>query len=332
MVNNNINNFYDRIFNCSAGEDFARLAMEIFLYQSRHTPVYRDYLSAISVNPGQVKSAGEIPFLPVEFFKTHKVVAGDKPATTRFTSSGTTGGRAAVHHVPDIAVYEECFTRGFEYFYGNLSQYCILALLPAYAGRQDSSLLYMVQKLMEKGGHPGSGFYLRDYDRLRKRLTEGESEGQKTLLLGVSFALLDFAESAEPVHLRNTIVMETGGMKGRREEIIRDDLHKSLRSFFGVEKIHSEYGMTELLSQAYSQGDGIFRTPPWMRVSAREINDPFSGVTEGRAGGINIIDLANFNTCSFIATRDLGVVHSNGSFEVLGRYDYSEARGCNLMV
>lgn len=248
-----------------------------------------------------------------------------------FTSSGTTGAKTSQHVVTDISLYEKSFLKAFEHFYGPVSHYCILALLPAYLEREGSSLVYMVDSLITKSRHSNSGFYLNNLDDLKKQLMLLQKKGQKTLLIGVSFALLDLAETMR-FPLKNTIVMETGGMKGRRREMIRSELHQILKNAFGVEQIHSEYGMTELLSQGYSKGHGIFNCPPWMKVLIRDTEDPLSIQKSGKNGGINIIDLANLNSCPFIATQDLGKVHPNGSFEVLGRFDHSDIRGCNLMV
>ncbi|MGB7393621.1 MAG: acyl transferase, partial [Pricia sp.] len=248
-----------------------------------------------------------------------------------FTSSGTTGSLTSRHYVKDIGVYEKSFRKAFFHFYGSISEYCVLALLPSYLEREGSSLIYMVDDLIQKSGHPESGFYLNDLKGLKNQLVQLEASGTKTLLIGVSFALLDLAETY-PLKLQNTIIMETGGMKGRRRELIRDELHHILKSAFGVDRIHSEYGMTELLSQAYSKGNGHFETPPWMKILIRDTEDPLTYQPIGKTGGINVIDLANRNSCAFIATQDLGKMHPNGSFEILGRFDHSDVRGCNLMV
>jgi hypothetical protein len=273
----------------------------------------------------------DIPFLPISFFKTKDVVSGVPVIKTIFTSSGTTGGEASKHFVSDLELYERSFRNGFEKFYGPIDAYCILALLPSYLEREGSSLIYMVNDLIKKSGHSSSGFYLNDLNGLRKTLLTLQKQQQQILLIGVSFALLDMVE-AQPMDLQNAIIMETGGMKGRRKELIREELHSLLKNGFGVDKIHSEYGMTELLSQAYSKGDGVFETPPWMKVMIRDTEDPFTYLTEGKTGGLNIIDLANVNSCAFIATQDLGKVYLNNTFEVLGRFDHSDIRGCNLMV
>ncbi|MFL5765801.1 MAG: acyl transferase [Bacteroidia bacterium] len=310
---------------------FTLMALEIMNSQADHNEVYRQYLAGLDVNPRAVKTLEKIPFLPIEFFKSRVVVNGELNEKMRiFTSSGTTGQESR-HYVTDISVYEQSFRKGFELFYGPVAEYCILALLPSYLEREGSSLVYMADDLIRKSNHPESGFYLHDYAELSEKLTRLDTNGQKTILIGVTYALLDLIENIT-FRLKNTIIMETGGMKGKRKELIREELHEILCGGFGVKAIHSEYGMTELLSQAYSKGEGRFFCPPWMKVLIRDVNDPFSFLPQGRTGGINIIDLANANSCSFIATQDLGKIHSDGSFEVLGRFDNSDIRGCNLMV
>jgi len=265
------------------------------------------------------------------FFKTSEVVAGDPKSEITFSSSGTTGSETSKHLVKDILLYQESYLSAFEYFYGQISDYCILALLPSYLEREGSSLIYMVDDLIKKSSHPDSGFHLDDLDGLQIKLHRLDAQSTKIILIGVSFALLDLTEKFR-FELKNTIVMETGGMKGRRKEIVREELHRLLQEGFGVQDIHSEYGMTELLSQAYSNGNGVFKTPPWMKVLIRDTEDPLSFIMDKKTGGVNIIDLANINSCSFIATQDLGKVYKNGSFEILGRFDHSDIRGCNLMV
>lgn len=269
--------------------------------------------------------------MPIEVFKSQTVISGEFKPQEIFTSSGTTGMETSKHFVQELDLYTKSFRKGFELFYGPVSNYCVLALLPAYLERTGSSLVYMANDFINQSRHPLSGFYLNDLSQLAENLKKLEKENQPTLLLGVSFALLDLAEQF-PQKLSNTIVMETGGMKGRRKELTRDELHTILKRGFGLDKIHSEYGMTELLSQAYSTGDGVFNCPPWMRVLIREQSDPLSYAPAGKTGGINVIDLANIDSCSFIATSDLGRLHTNGNFEVLGRFDSSDVRGCNLMV
>lgn len=315
----------------NSGSDFKALALDIFRYQAEHCEPYKHFLEALGINGAAVVRLEEIPFLPIEFFKTHKVLAEGMNEEVIFTSSGTTGMQTSKHHVADIELYETSFNMGFQHFYGKPDDYCILALLPSYLERSGSSLIYMARKLIEQSKHPDSGFYLDDLKGLASKLNKLNRSGQKCLLLGVSFALLDLAEQY-PQDLKNITIMETGGMKGQRKELVREDLHTVLKEAFGVEKIHSEYGMTELLSQAYSKGDGLFSCPPWIKVRIRDVNDPLAQMPNGKTGGINIIDLANIYSCSFIATKDLGRVSANGNFEVLGRFDNSDVRGCNLMV
>ena len=293
--------------------------------------MYRTYLSHLGVNPLEIKTVEKIPFLPIRFFRDHTVAVTKGPFETVFTSSGTTGTTPSRHYVADLALYRESFRKTFSLFYGDPSRYCILALLPSYLERQGSSLVHMFDHLIRLSGHPLSGFYLHDHARLYDTLMKLKETRQKTLLFGVSFALLDFAEKYE-LPLMDLIVMETGGMKGRRKEMIREELHARLRASFRVPAIHSEYGMTELLSQAYSQGEGLFRTPPWMRIFIRDSYDPLSLLPTGRSGGINIIDLANIYSCAFIETQDVGRLLPGGTFTVEGRFDHSELRGCNLMV
>ena len=320
-----------RIFNINNADDFEEVALDIFKFQYENNEVYRDFCIYLRKSPKNVSSSLEIPFLPISFFKTHKVTSTQKEPETIFTSSGTTQSTTSKHFVPDIELYEKSFLKAFELFYGMPKDFCILALLPSYLEREGSSLIYMVNSLIEKSGHPHSGFYLHNLEELHQKLKILESKGAKTLLIGVSFALLDLVEQF-PSTLTNTIVMETGGMKGRRKELIREELHQILEKGLGVEHIHSEYGMTELLSQGYSKGNGIFETPPWMKIVTRDTEDPLSIQPNGKTGGVNVIDLANLYSCSFIATQDLGKTHPNGTFEVLGRFDDSDIRGCNLMV
>lgn len=311
---------------------FRAAALEVFHYQSKHTPVYRDYLAALGVDHSQVGAVEEIPFLPIEFFKSHTVIEDGKNAEVIFESSGTSGTTPSRHHVADTGLYRESFSRGFRKIYGDPGQYCILALLPSYLERKGSSLVHMMKHLIGQSGHPDSGFYLDNLEDLSAILQKRNEDRYPTILVGVSFALLDLAEQF-PMKLEDhIIVMETGGMKGRHKEVIRSELHLQLKEAFGLQTIHSEYGMTELLSQAYSAGDGLFKTPPWMKILIRDPNDPLSMLSVGQTGGINIIDLANIYSCSFIATGDLGKVYENGSFEVLGRFDHSDIRGCNLLV
>lgn len=323
-------NIQSKIFSVADSAAFNALALKIFQYQARENAVYRRFIQLLGQRPENVQQPEKIPFLPIELFKTEQVVTGAFEPELTFTSSGTTGQQTSRHLVRDAALYRESYFRGFQKFYGEPKDYCILALLPSYLEREGSSLVHMVQGLIEESHHLDSGFYLHDLQGLSQKLQKLESQNQRVLLIGVSYALLDLAEQF-PQPLRNTIIMETGGMKGKRKEITREELHRALKNAFAVQSIHSEYGMTELLSQAYSIGGGRFECPPWIRVLVREQDDPLSFST-GKTGGINVIDLANIDSCAFIATSDLGRAYPDGSFEVLGRFDYSDVRGCNLMV
>lgn len=318
----------NNIFSVSAGQ-FDATCMLVFRYQYQFNPIYRKWCDMMGSNPATVQTPAQILPLPVSFFKQEKIITGAK-ATHYFESSGTTKTQNSRHWVRDLDIYRQSFNKAFELFYGPVTDWCILALLPAYLERQHSSLVMMADELIRDSAHPQSGFYLYDHERLNDTLHLLEKSGQKTLLLGVTFALLDFAENF-PQQLKHTIVMETGGMKGRRKEITRAEVHAILTSKLGVPTVHSEYGMTELLSQAYSKGEGVFECPPWMKVMVRDEEDPLGMSTTGR-GVIQVIDLANLYSCSFIATEDLGQVYSDGSFEVWGRLDNSDIRGCSLMV
>ncbi len=311
-------------------EGFERMALELFQFQYDNNGVYKAFVNALHVKPWTVSRQTQIPFLPISFFKTHEVITRDFEPQAIFKSSGTTQSVYSSHMVKDLALYEKSFRNSFEAFYGKTNEWCILGLLPSYLERADSSLVYMVDQLIKDSAHPFSGFYLNEHEKLVSVLKEQEARSQKTLLIGVSFALLDLAE-AFPIELKHTTVMETGGMKGRREEITREELHSILKNAFKVQQVHSEYGMTELLSQAYSKGEGVFQTPPWMKILIRDEEDPLNVKTDGR-GVINVIDLANIHSCCFIATDDAGKLNSDGSFEVLGRVDASDVRGCSLMV
>ena len=322
---------FSKIFDLKNTAVFEETALKIFRFQAKENPVYRSFLQYLSVKPLNIDSVEKIPFLPIQFFKTHCVVSGTKKEGVIFRSSGTTGIRQSNHFVTDLQWYENSFKRGFELFYGPVTDYTLLALLPGYLDRSGSSLVYMINALIAQTGKKKSGFYLHDFEKLKDTLQTLEEKKEKTLLIGVSFALLDFLKK-NSFELKNTIIMETGGMKGKRKELVREDLHQILCMGFGVSSIHSEYGMTELLSQAYSKGNGIFYTPPWMKVLVRDPEEAMTILPESRNGGINVIDLANINSCSFIATQDLGKTHKDGSFEVLGRFDHSDIRGCNLMV
>ncbi len=321
------------IFSLPRGDEeaFRRKALEVFHFQYRHNDVYREFSQHLEVDPAEVTRVADIPFLPVEVFKYRKVLSTATKPEKVFVSSGTSGSVPSRHHVADLQVYEHSLQRGFHLFYGPPEDYCVLALLPGYLERQDASLVYMARRLMEAGRHPDSGFYLDDLDGLAVVLDRLMSKGQKTLLLGVSFALLDFARR-HPMPLEHGVVMETGGMKGQHREMVREELHDILCAAFHQKAIHSEYGMTELLSQAYAKKEGVFSCPPWMRVLIRDSNDPLRLTGHGRAGGIQVVDLANVYSCSFLATKDLGKSGLGNTFEVLGRFDHSDVRGCNLMV
>jgi hypothetical protein len=317
------------IFTLSAA-DLTPRALAVFRFQYAQNPLYRDFADALGVRPGSVARIEDIPFLPVGFFKTREVRTGAFVPEVVFRSSGTTGMVTSSHLVRNVGLYRQSFLTGFEGFYGPTRDWCIIGLLPAYLERPDSSLVYMVNELIAASGHADSGFYLNDYEALDSVLRRLEAAGQKTLLIGVTFALLDLAERYS-LSLRHTVVMETGGMKGRRREITREELHGILRERLGVTVVHAEYGMTELLSQAYSAGSGVFRCPDWMRVLVRSEDDPLEVRSFGE-GLINVIDLANIWSCSFLATEDVGVLGSDGGFTVAGRVDHSDLRGCSLLV
>ena len=319
------------IFSISNQKQFEKIALKVFRFQYENNLVYREFCDFLKTDIQKVKSLEQIPFLPIQFFKSHAVVSNEITIQKTFISSGTTGMVTSKHFVSDISLYEESYRKGFSQFYGNIEDYVILALLPSYLEREGSSLIYMVEDLIQMNNNSESGFYLHNHDELIEKLIRLDTSGQNVILIGVTYALLDLIEK-KSFQLQNTIIMETGGMKGKRKEMIREELHEQLCQGFGVTAIHSEYGMTELLSQAYSLGDGIFECPSWMQILIRDTEDALTYVAEGKSGGINVIDLANINSCSFIATQDLGKKNSNGSFEVLGRFDNSDIRGCNLMV
>ena len=321
----------DLIFNITSEASFNAAALAVFKHQFEHNSVYRSFCDLLYKHPSEVKTVQQIPFLPIQFFKSHTIVSNSKSAEATFTSSGTTGSIVSKHFVSDLEIYKQSFRRGFKSFYGAIEEYTVLALLPSYLEREGSSLVYMANDMIAQSKQPQSGFYLHDLEALKDTLLKLEAKGQKTLLIGVSYALLDLIE-AHSFKLKHTTVMETGGMKGQRKELVKSELHTILKEGFGVDKIHSEYGMTELLSQAYSYGDGVFKTPAWMKILTRDPEDALSIQPIGKSGGVNIIDLANINSCAFIATQDLGKIHSNGTFEILGRFDESDIRGCNLMV
>lgn len=321
----------DRIFSVSDSLEFETLSLEIFNYQVRNCEVYGRFVSNLGIDIRGVKDLNSIPFLPIEFFKSQQVICGETDANTIFSSSGTTGMTQSMHYVKDIDIYIKSYRKTFSLFYGEISKYAVLALLPSYLEREGSSLIYMVNDLISLSKHQKSGYFLDNHDLLKQTLEELRAAETPTILIGVTYALLDFAEN-HSIKFPELIVMETGGMKGKRKEILRTELHEVLCAGFGVQRIHSEYGMTELLSQAYSKGSGIFQTPPWMKVRIRDINDPLTLLGNESTGGLNIIDLANIHSCSFIATQDLGKCYADGSFEVLGRFDHSDVRGCNLLV
>ena len=321
----------NNIFNIQTQEEFKQVALNVFKHQFKNNKVYRSFCDLLYIHPSSVTKVEEIPFLPIQFFKSRKILSSLEEVQETFTSSGTTGSITSKHFVTDINLYKESYLKGFSHFYGNIEDYVVLALLPNYLEREGSSLVFMVDDLIQKSKNSESGFYLNNIEELAKKLTELDKKGQKVLLIGVSFALLDLIETAQ-FNLKNSIIMETGGMKGRRKELVREELHQILQNGFGVSEIHSEYGMTELLSQGYSDGNGVFKTPPWMKILTRDTEDALTIQQIGKTGGINVIDLANYNSCSFIATQDLGKVHKNGTFEIIGRFDNSDIRGCNLMV
>lgn len=323
------------------GEDITKPVFEVFDFQYHNNKVYRQWCDlirggasktepGIQVIPASGDSVAAVPFLPISFFKTLAVTSTLFEPEIIFESSGTTQTVNSKHLVKEKDIYQQSFVKAFEMFYGKIEDWCVLGLLPAYLERKGSSLVLMVDEMIKMSNQPDSGFYLYDFDKLAETLKKLEAAGQKTLLIGVTFALLDFAE-AHPMHLQHTVIMETGGMKGRKREMTRQEVHGFLQEKLGVEKIHSEYGMTELLSQAYSKGDGRFVCPPWMKVVVRDEEDPLHVSLSGK-GILNVIDLANIYSCSFIATDDVGIVYEDGSFEVLGRLDNSDIRGCSLLV
>lgn len=317
------------IFTIKNLHGFEQKALEVFQYQAVHNPIYKSFIEHLGIAPSDVVRVEEIPFLPISFFKQHAVKTSDKTEQV-FSSSGTTGMQTSKHYVHNVGLYEESYRCAFKLFYGDISQYTLLALLPSYTEREGSSLIYMVDDLLQQA-QAGSGYYLHNHQELFETLENLKKLEKPTILLGVTYALLDFIEQF-PINFPELIVMETGGMKGKRKELIREELHQELCSGFGIANIHSEYGMTELLSQAYSKGKGLFTCPPWMQVYIRDTNDPFQLIEARKTGGINIIDLANVHSCAFIATQDLGKVTGPNQFEVLGRFDASDIRGCNLLI
>lgn len=319
------------IFTISTQKQFEKIALKVFRFQYENNLVYQEFCNLLKTNPQKVKSLQQIPFLPIQFFKSHSVVSNNNPIEATFTSSGTTGAITSKHLVSDISLYEKSYRKAFSQFYGNIEDYVVLALLPSYLEREGSSLIHMVEDLIQLTNNSDSGFYLNNHEELIQKMISLDEAGQNVLLIGVTYALLDLIEK-KTFQLQHTIIMETGGMKGKRKEMIREELHEQLYNGFGVTAIHSEYGMTELLSQAYSLGNGIFECPSWMQIHIRDTEDALTYISEGKTGGINVIDLANINSCSFIATQDLGKKYPNTTFEVLGRFDNSDIRGCNLMV
>jgi Coenzyme F390 synthetase len=320
------------IFSIKDEIGFREAALEIFEYQAAGNKIYSDFLRSLRIAKDDVRKIEDIPFLPVGFFKNHKIITGKQSPVKIFESSGTTGSTVSRHYVTDIGLYEESFLRAFRIFYGEPADFIIAALLPSYTERENSSLVYMMNGLIKQSGNSSGGFFINSTDDLLAGIKKWKAEKRKILLVGVSFALLDLAEKQSP-DLSGVIVMETGGMKGRRKEITREEMHAILKEKFNIQEVHSEYGMTELMSQAYSKGEGVFHCPPWMKIMIRDPQDPLSLLEEPyKTGGINIIDLANINSCSFIATEDLGRINKDGGFEVLGRFDNSDIRGCNQLI
>lgn len=331
ITEHNKKKVYDAVFSIENEQDFNALAFDLFQIHFKQNPIYHSFCRALNIRPTDIKKVEDIPFLPVNIFRKKKVLLKGIQADKYFESSGTSGSLQGKHYIPDFQLYERSFLNGFRKFYGNLKNYVIMALLPAYLERPHSSLVYMAKKLIVESGDPMSEFYLYDHEKLYKNILKTAEQNKKIILLGVSFALLDFAAKYS-IHYPGLIIMETGGMKGRREELIREELHVELKKSFPSSEIHSEYGMTELLSQAYSKENGLFQTPPWMKIFLRDISDPLNAPVNRNRGAINIIDLANVWSCPFLATDDMGILHADGSFEILGRLDYSVMRGCNLMI
>jgi len=328
---NQTKNILERIFNIKTKQNFIDTTFDIFNYQYNNNDIYKQYVQLIGCNPKNITHVSDIPFLPIEFFKQKKIISGQNHEKAIFLSSGTTGMVQSKHYVTDLDIYIESFIKSFNIFYGKPENFIILALLPNYLEREGSSLVYMVNELINRSNSSHSGFYLHNYNELLNKIKGLKGSKKKLLLMGVSYALLDLPV-VDPSVFENIIIMETGGMKGKRKEMTKKELHKALQEKFKVLNIHSEYGMTELLSQAYSQGKGVFETPPWMKVLIRDTYDPFDTLHSGRSGGINVIDLANINSCSFIETKDIGKLYENNQFEVLGRFDNSDIRGCNLLI
>ena len=322
---------FEKIFDIKNHSEFKKQCLDIYNFQYENNMVYQNYCNMICEDPTDVNEINKIPFLPISFFKTKKILSTDNFEKV-FYSSGTTTNSRSKHFISSLKLYQKSFINNFKLNYSDITQYTILALLPNYYDNKDSSLIYMIEKLIKLTKSKESGFFLDDYHNLSKKLIELDTKKErKTILIGVPYALLDLIDFNQ-FQLNNTIIMETGGMKGRRKEMVRTELHEKLKRGFGISKIHSEYGMTELLSQAYSKGDGIFKTPSWMKVIIRDINDAQNLDFNKKSGAINIIDLANYNSCSFIATDDMGKYINDDEFELIGRVDNSDIRGCNLLV
>lgn len=325
------NDIIEKIFAIQNKSEFEKCCLAVFNYQIMHNEVYAAWVAALGIDNANVKNINEIPFLPISFFKSHKVVAAESPFDIEFSSSGTTGNVTSKHYVKDVEIYKKSFFKSFEKQYGKTEDLVIIGLLPSYLEREGSSLIYMCEQLIIKSNKSESGFYLNEFEKLNSLLTQLKKSNQKTILFGVAYALLDFAETS-PAAWENLFVIETGGMKGRRKEMVREELHASIRENWSLTHLHSEYGMTELLSQAYYDDKKSFACPPWMKLMIRDTSDPLHLIGENQTGGINIIDLANIDSCSFIATQDLGKIINDERFEVLGRFDHSDIRGCNLLL
>jgi phenylacetate-coenzyme A ligase PaaK-like adenylate-forming protein len=323
--------FEDTVYKITDSLTFNEISLQLFHFQYQNNSVYREYVDLLKTDPSKISSFSQIPFLPIRFFKSREIKTGHWNEEIIFKSSGTTGSQTSQHFVKELKWYEKSFINGFKHFYGDIDEYVILALLPSYLEREGSSLIYMTEKLIQLTEKKESGFFLNEMESLIHLLKELEKKNQKTILLGVSFALLDFCEKYS-INLKNTIVMETGGMKGRRKEMTRTELHSIYKKSLGIENVHSEYGMTELLSQAYSKGEGNFNCLPWMKIVITNLNDPRELLPNGKTGRINVIDLANIDSCAFISTDDMGKINEDGSFEISGRIDQSDVRGCNLLV
>jgi len=328
-----LNSFKKELFSEEVKGDFEALALSLYKYQVANNKIYQLYVKSLRIDFEQARTLEDIAFLPIELFKTRKIISGDEKWEIVFHSSGTSGENVSKHYVKSIDLYQRSFIRGFELEYGNIDEYIILAILPNYHENPNSSLIYMIDEMIKRSGDSCSGYYLHNDNKLYETIKRSSKKKKKFLVFGVSFALLDSCRlGINKINAENLLLMETGGMKGRRKEMVRSELHNKLMKGFGVNNVHSEYGMTELLSQSYSKGDGLFKSPPWKKILIREINDPLSFVKDGNTGGINIIDLANIHSCAFIATNDLGKKKSDGTFEVLGRFDNSDLRGCSLLV